>query len=247
MLGASTPLYAAGAAILLSMMVSSPLVFPPPTGWFRSGGAFIMLLILALVWRRSQEHSLTARQSGFLQMLLVLAATGMCVITQLWNPSSEVTYGFVIAPLVLSVVYRSVGISIGANVIIAIAWAVTWRLNDFPVSSHTFLIHLLYVPILSIALSITQQDALRKLAAFHEDQAKRIQERHKAMREIAEQASLRAKSEAELRRKNALLESILATVPDGIFVKDRQGRILMASHGYCLHDGSKTLAFRRIL
>ncbi len=172
-------------------------------------------------------------------MLLVLAATGMCVLTQLWNPSSDVTYGFVIAPLVLSVVYRSVGISIGANVIIAIAWAVTWNLTGLTVTNHALLTHLLYVPILSIALSITQQRALRKLSAYHESLHERVQEPHDAMRLVAEETSLRAKSEAELRRQHSLLELILATVPDGIFLKDRNRNVLLANRALCDHNNMK--------
>ena len=232
MLGASTPLCAAGAAILLVIAVSSPLVSPAPVGWFRSGTALIALLILSLFWRHSQKHSLTAPQSDFLQILLVFAATGLCVVTQLWNPSSEVAHGFVIAPLVLSLVFRSVGISIVANVMIAAAWAVTWHSCGLAFNGQALLTHLYIVPVLSIAISITQQSALRELADFQVNQHHRIQERHDVMQLVAEEASLRAKSEAELRRHHSLLELILATVPDRIFVKDRQRRVLVANRSY---------------
>ena len=191
-----------------------------------------MLLVLSLAWRHAQDLLAAIPRSDFLRVLLLVASTGMCVVTQLWNPSGEASYGFVIAPLVLSVVFRTIGSSVGANIFIVGAWAIAWNFSGLTFTSHALLTHLLYVPTLSIAISLTQQGALRELVAFHANQVDHIEERHHAMRMVEEEASLRAKSEAELQRKNAMLELILATVPDEIFVKDCQRKILVANHAY---------------
>ena len=232
MSGAVAPLYAAGVAILLTVAITSPLVYPAPQCWYRSGAAAITLAILLLAWRYSSERLLPAFQSDSIQFLVALAATGMCVAAQLWSPSVEVSHGFVIVPLVLSVMFRTLQASVAANVVIAAAWAVTWTMSGMAFNGSALLGHLLYIPSLSIALSLSQQGALRELAAFHENRRHAIEERHDAMRLVAEEASLRAKSEAELHRQHALLESILATVPDEIFVKDRQRRVIVANRAY---------------
>ena len=234
---ASTPLYAAGSALLLLMMVSSPLVFPYPDGWYRAVAAIVFLLLVAGSWWYSKDKVLSQFESDILQFLVVAAATGMCVLTQFWNPSGEITYGFVIAPLVLSIVFRSLSICIVTNFIFALAWAVTWRLSGMAVTSYALQIHLLIVPILSIAICITQQGSLRELTALHRSKQIRTQERIKTLRLMAEEASLRAKSEAELRRHHSLLELILATVPDEIFVKDQHRNLLLANSAYLnCHD-----------
>lgn len=230
--GTLTPLYAAGTAILLVIAITSPLIHVAPDRWYRSGAALCVMAIILLAWRRSQRRLLPERQNEFIQFAVMLGATGMCVAAQLWHPYVEIAHGFVIVPLVLSVMFRTLRVSVVANVIIALAWAATWYSTGMPFSASALLGHLVYVPTLSIALALTQQGALRELAAYHEGENQRIQERHDALRQVAEEASRRAKSEAELHRQHALLESILATVPDEIFVKDRQRRVIVANRSY---------------
>lgn len=83
--GTSTPLHMAGVAILLVVIISSPLILPPPQGWYRAGGALVVLSILFLIMRSYQRKPPTAAKSELLQLLVVLAATGMCVFAQLWR------------------------------------------------------------------------------------------------------------------------------------------------------------------
>lgn len=232
MSGAMAPLYATGAVILLAILITSPLVYPRPQWLYRAGAATIMLAILLPAWRYSRGRLLSAYQNDVIQFLVVLAATGMCVTAQLWSPALEVSHGFVVVPLASSVMFRTIQASVAANVVIALAWASTWYTSGMPFNGFLLLGHLVYVPTLSVALSFTQQGALRQLAIFHENRRQAIQERHDAMRLVAEEASLRAKSEAELHRQHALLESILATVPDEIFVKDCQRRVILANRAY---------------
>lgn len=232
MLDASYPLYVVGVCILLIMIALSPFLYPSPDGWYRSIAALVVLVVVTVAWRGTQNWSLTMWQSDVLQFLMVLAATGMCVAARLWTPASELTPGFVVVPLVLSVMFRSIRASLLANALIAIAWAITWQASGQTFTGHRLILHFLVVPLLSIALSVTQQKALRKLDRYHREQQKSIQEQNRAMQIAAEESYLRMESEKQLERKHALLESILSTVPEEIFVKDRERNILVVNRAY---------------
>jgi two-component system sensor kinase FixL len=230
--GAFSPLYAAGASILLLIAVTSPILYEPPQSWYRLAASVVVLSVIVMAWRYSRNRLLSSPRNDLVQFLVMLAATGFCVVTQWWNNSVELSQGFVVVPLMLAVMFRTFQASLAMNVIVAGAWTLTWYSSDLPFTSTALLDHLVYVPTLSIALSITQRGVLRELAAFHVNQRQSLQQRHDAMRRVAVEASLRAKSEAELRRQHALLESILATVPDEIFVKDRERRLILANRAW---------------